>query len=171
MRAATTTSRRRAAKQRLELKLKKKQDDERRASRPSSTASRPRRPRRAGPEPRQGARQDAADCRPDGGPGRAVPFPAAGKPLGNPLLRLEEAAVGYAPDRPVLQGLIFTRQDDRIALLARTATASRHSPSSSPASSARFRHVASGEAHRRLFCPAPARRARSASDRLRSHAA
>ncbi len=49
-----------------------------------------------------------------------VPFrlPAPQKLLASPLLRLESAAVGYAPDAPVLTGLnLNVDQDDRIALL------------------------------------------------------
>jgi ATP-binding cassette subfamily F protein 3 len=49
-----------------------------------------------------------------------VPFrlPAPQKLLASPLLKLEGAAVGYAPDAPVLTGLnLNVDQDDRIALL------------------------------------------------------
>ena len=49
-----------------------------------------------------------------------APFqlPQPVKPLASPLMRLEEVAVGYAADRPVLTGLnLRIDQDDRIALL------------------------------------------------------
>jgi ATP-binding cassette subfamily F protein 3 len=45
-------------------------------------------------------------------------FPQPAKMLASPLLRLEDAAVGYAPDCPVLKGLnLRIDRDDRIALL------------------------------------------------------
>ena len=49
-----------------------------------------------------------------------APFqlPQPVKPLASPLMRLEEVAIGYAADRPVLTGLnLRIDQDDRIALL------------------------------------------------------
>ena len=51
---------------------------------------------------------------------RVVPFnfPKAEKPLASPLLRLEDVAVGYEPDKPVLSRLnLRIDNDDRIALL------------------------------------------------------
>ncbi len=51
---------------------------------------------------------------------RVVPFnfPKADKPLASPLLRLEDVAAGYEPERPVLRGLnLRIDNDDRIALL------------------------------------------------------
>jgi len=51
---------------------------------------------------------------------RVVPFafPKADKPLASPLLRLEDAVVGYDPEKPVLRGLnLRIDNDDRIALL------------------------------------------------------
>lgn len=45
-------------------------------------------------------------------------FPNPEKRLGNPLLRLEGAAAGYVPDRPVLADMsLRIDQDDRIGLL------------------------------------------------------
>jgi ATP-binding cassette subfamily F protein 3 len=49
-----------------------------------------------------------------------VPFrlPNPEKPLASPLLRLEGVTAGYAPDKPILDGLdLRLDQDDRIALL------------------------------------------------------
>jgi ATP-binding cassette, subfamily F, member 3 len=49
---------------------------------------------------------------------RPFDFPSPGKAFGNPLIRLEEASAGYAPDQPVLQGLTLRLDnDDRIGLL------------------------------------------------------
>lgn len=51
---------------------------------------------------------------------RVLPFnfPAPEKPLASPIIRLEEASVGYSPDKPVLKNLeLRIDQDDRIALL------------------------------------------------------
>ena len=51
---------------------------------------------------------------------RVVPFifPKAEKPLASPLLRVEDVAVGYEPDKPVLRNLnLRVDNDDRIALL------------------------------------------------------
>ncbi|MGB5950379.1 MAG: ABC-F family ATP-binding cassette domain-containing protein [Parvibaculum sp.] len=51
---------------------------------------------------------------------RVMPFrfPAPEKPLASPIIRLEHAAVGYEPEKPVLKGLdLRIDQDDRIALL------------------------------------------------------
>jgi ATP-binding cassette subfamily F protein 3 len=51
---------------------------------------------------------------------RVLPFrfPAPEKPLASPIIRLEEASVGYSPDKPVLKHLeLRIDQDDRIALL------------------------------------------------------
>lgn len=45
-------------------------------------------------------------------------FPSSDKQLGNPLIRLEDASVGYEPGRPVLQTLnLRIDNDDRIGLL------------------------------------------------------
>ena len=51
---------------------------------------------------------------------RAQPirFPSPPSPLASPLVRLEEAQVGYEPDRPILRDInLRIDQDDRIALL------------------------------------------------------
>ncbi|HCX69286.1 MAG TPA: glycosyl transferase family 1, partial [Rhodobiaceae bacterium] len=45
-------------------------------------------------------------------------FPAPEKPLASPIIRLEDASIGYEPGKPVLQNLnLRIDQDDRIALL------------------------------------------------------
>jgi ATP-binding cassette subfamily F protein 3 len=109
----------RREKQRLELKLKKQQDEERRriqafidrfkakATLSSQAQSRVKALARMQPIAAQVEE-------------RIVPFhlPQPLKPLASPLMRLEEAAAGYAPDKPVLSGLnLRIDQDDRIALL------------------------------------------------------
>ena len=92
--------------------------------------------------------------------GRALPLPNPERPLG-PLIRVEGASVGYAPDKPVLRNLdLRLDPDDRIALLGPTATASRLSPNCCAAS---FRPSSGAsprveKARARLFRPAPARR-------------
>jgi len=51
---------------------------------------------------------------------RVLPFhfPPPDKPLASPIIRLEDASVGYEPGKPVLSGLnLRIDQDDRIALL------------------------------------------------------
>jgi len=109
----------RRAKQRLELKLKKKQDDERRRIQAFIDRFKAKATKAAQAQSRVKA---LAKMKPIAAQldQRVAPFhlPQPVKPLASPLLRLEEAAVGYAADRPVLQGLnLRIDQDDRIALL------------------------------------------------------
>src|SRR5215467_9345193 len=109
----------RREKQRLDLKLKKKQDDERRhieafivrfkakASKASQAQSRIKALARMQPIAEQIEE-------------RVVPFliPNPAQPLTSPLIRLEGVAVGYLPDVPVLSGLdLRLDADDRIGLL------------------------------------------------------
>jgi len=109
----------RREKQRLELKLKKKQDDARRhieafidrfkakASKAKQAQSRIKALARMQPIAAQVEDRVAP-----------LSFPQPLKMLASPLIRLEGAAVGYTPDRPVLSGLnLRIDQDDRIALL------------------------------------------------------
>jgi ATP-binding cassette, subfamily F, member 3 len=109
----------RRAKQRLDLKLKKKQDDERRhieafiarfkakASKASQAQSRIKSLARMQPIAEQIEESVAPFL---------IPNPA--QPLTSPLVRLEGAAVGYLPDVPVLSGLdLRLDADDRIGLL------------------------------------------------------
>jgi len=109
----------RREQQRLELKLKKKQDEQRRhiqafidRFRAKATKARQAQSRMkalAKMQPIAAATED-----------RVVPFalPAPEKMIASPLLRLEEASVGYSPDQPVLTRLnLRIDNDDRIALL------------------------------------------------------
>jgi ATP-binding cassette subfamily F protein 3 len=109
----------RREKQRLDLKLKKKQDDERRhieafitrfkakASKATQAQSRIKALARMQPIAEQIEE-------------RVAPFLFAdpAKPLASPLIRLEGAAVGYTADQPVLEHLdLRLDADDRIGLL------------------------------------------------------
>ena len=109
----------RREKQRLELKLKKKQDDQRRhiqafidrfkakATKASQAQSRIKTLAKMRPI---AAQVDE----------RVIPFnlPQPVKPIASPLLRIEGATAGYQADQPILQGLdLRIDNDDRIALL------------------------------------------------------
>ena len=109
----------RRAKQRLQLKLKKKQDEERRHIEAFITRFKAKATKAAQAQSRIKA---LAKMQPIAAQVDAsvtpFHFPQPEKPLASPLLRLEEAAVGYAPDKPVLTRLnLRIDQDDRIALL------------------------------------------------------
>jgi ATP-binding cassette subfamily F protein 3 len=109
----------RRARQRLELKLKKKQDEERRRIQAFIDRFKAKATKAAQAQSRVKAlaKMQPIAAQVDE---RVAPFhlPQPIKPLASPLLRLEEVAVGYAPDRSVLQGLnLRIDQDDRIALL------------------------------------------------------
>lgn len=109
----------RREKQRLELKLKKKQDDARRhieafVERFRAKASKA---KQAQSRIKALARMQPIASQVDE---RTVPlsFPQPTKMLASPLIRLEDAAVGYAAGQPVLSRLdLRIDQDDRIALL------------------------------------------------------
>ena len=109
----------RREKQRLELKLKKKQDEERRRIQAFIDRFKAKATKAAQAQSRIKAlakMQPIAAQLED----RVAPFhlPQPAKPLASPLLRLEDAAAGYAPNSPVLQVLsLRIDQDDRIALL------------------------------------------------------
>jgi ATP-binding cassette subfamily F protein 3 len=109
----------RRAKFDLDLKLKKKQDEQRRhleafitrfkAKASKATQAQSRVKALARMQPIAAAVED-----------RVVPFTltSPAKQLASPLIRLEGASAGYAPDAPVLRGLdLRIDQDDRIALL------------------------------------------------------
>jgi ATP-binding cassette subfamily F protein 3 len=109
----------RREKQRLDLKLKKKQDDERRhieafiarfkakASKAAQAQSRVKALARMQPIAEEIEERVAPF---------ALPNPA--KALASPLVRLEGAAAGYTPDVPVLRGLdLRLDADDRVGLL------------------------------------------------------
>ncbi|MEZ5849744.1 MAG: ABC-F family ATP-binding cassette domain-containing protein [Hyphomicrobiaceae bacterium] len=109
----------RRERQRLELKLKKKQDDERRRIETFIARFKAKATKAAQAQSRVKAlarMQPIAAQVED----RVAPFslPQPAKMLASPLLRLEGVSVGYAPDAPVLRGLdLRIDQDDRIALL------------------------------------------------------
>jgi ATP-binding cassette, subfamily F, member 3 len=109
----------RRAKQRLELKLKKKQDEERRRIQAFIDRFKAKATKAAQAQSRVKAlaKMQPIAAQMDE---RVTPFhlPQPVKPLASPLLRLEEVAVGYSADHPVLQALnLRIDQDDRIALL------------------------------------------------------
>jgi len=109
----------RREQQRLDLRLKKKQDEQRRhiqafidRFRAKATKARQAQSRIKALARMQPIATAAED--------RVIPFvlPAPEKMIANPLLRLENAAVGYAPDQPILSNLsLRIDNDDRIALL------------------------------------------------------
>ena len=109
----------RRQKQSLELKLKKKQDDERRriqqfidrfrAKATKATQAQSRIKALAKLQPIVAQIEDQV---------APITFPNPEKMRSSPLLRLEEASVGYTPDAPILSNLnLRIDQDDRIALL------------------------------------------------------
>jgi len=109
----------RREKQRLELKLKKQQDDERRRIQAFIDRFKAKATKAAQAQSRVKA---LAKMQPIAAQldERVKPFylPNPAKALASPLMRLEEVAIGYAPDRPVLTGVnLRIDQDDRIALL------------------------------------------------------
>jgi ATP-binding cassette, subfamily F, member 3 len=109
----------RRERQRLDLKLKKKQDDERRhieafitrfkakASKATQAQSRMKALARMQPIAEQIAERVAPFV-----------FPNPAKAFASPLIRLEGATVGYSPDQPVLRNLdLRLDADDRVGLL------------------------------------------------------
>jgi ATP-binding cassette subfamily F protein 3 len=109
----------RRERQRLQLKLKKKQDDARkhmeafverfRAKASKATQAQSRLKALAKLQP------IAAEVENEVVPFR---FPTPQAKLGNPLVRIEKASVGYTPGKPVLRGLdLRLDMDDRIGLL------------------------------------------------------
>ncbi len=109
----------RREKQRLDLKLQKKQDDQRKhlqtfidrfkakASKASQAQSRV----------KALAKMQPIAAQVDD---RVIPFyfPQPKKMIASPLLRIEGASAGYEPDKPILRGLdLRIDHDDRIALL------------------------------------------------------
>ncbi len=109
----------RRAKQRLELKLKKKQDDERRRIqafidrfKAKATKAKQAQSRVKALAKMQPIASQVED--------RVAPFamPSPEKALASPLLRIEKATAGYDAAKPILTGLdLRIDQDDRIALL------------------------------------------------------
>jgi ATP-binding cassette subfamily F protein 3 len=109
----------RREKQRLDLKLKKKQDDQRRHMEAFITRFKAKASKATQAQSRMKAlakMQPIADVVED----RVAPFifPQPAKMLASPLIRLEGAATGYGEGAIVLRGLdLRIDQDDRIALL------------------------------------------------------
>jgi ATP-binding cassette subfamily F protein 3 len=109
----------RREKQSLQLKLKKKQDDARRHMEAFVERFRAKASKATQAQSRLKALSKlqpiAAEIENEVVPFR---FPNPQSKLGNPLIRLERAAVGYSADRPVLQRLdLRLDTDDRIGLL------------------------------------------------------
>lgn len=109
----------RREKQRLEAKLKKKQDDERRRIEAFIDRFRAKATKATQAQSRIKAlaRMQPIAAQVDE---RVVPFgfPAPAKVLASPLIRLENVSVGYETGIPILQGLnLRIDNDDRIALL------------------------------------------------------
>jgi ATP-binding cassette subfamily F protein 3 len=109
----------RRARQRLELKLKKKQDDERRRIQAfiDRFKAKATKAKQAQSRVKALARMQPIASQVED---RVAPFalPSPEKPLASPLLRIEKATAGYDPARPILTGLdLRIDQDDRIALL------------------------------------------------------
>ena len=109
----------RREKQRLDLKLQKKQEEQRKHLEAFITRFKAKASKAAQAQSRVKAlarmQPIAAEIE-----DRVVPFrfPAPQKLLASPILQLERASVGYAPDAPVLSRLdLRIDQDDRIALL------------------------------------------------------
>ncbi len=109
----------RREKQRLESKLKRKQDDERKRLQAfiDRFKAKATKAKQAQSRVKALARmQPIADQVEDRVPAFALPDPK--KLLASPLLRLEKAAAGYEPGKPILSGIdLRIDQDDRIALL------------------------------------------------------
>jgi ATP-binding cassette subfamily F protein 3 len=109
----------RREKQRLELKLKKHQDEERRRIQAFIDRFKAKATKAAQAQSRVKAlaKMQPIAAQVDE---RVKPFhlPQPLKQLASPLMRFEDVAIGYAADAPVLQGLnLRIDQDDRIALL------------------------------------------------------
>ncbi|MGI9381629.1 MAG: ribosomal protection-like ABC-F family protein [Methyloligellaceae bacterium] len=109
----------RREQQRLQLKLRKRQDDERRRLQAFVDRFRYKatKARQAQSRVKMLERMQPIVAQVEG---RVAPFHFADpeKQLGDPLLRLEDASVGYEPGRPVLRDLsLRIDTDDRIGLL------------------------------------------------------
>jgi ATP-binding cassette, subfamily F, member 3 len=109
----------RREQQRLQLKLKKSQDDQRRKMeafverfRAKATKARQAQSRlKALSKMQPIAAEVDSEVRP-------FRFPSPERPLGNPLIRIEGASVGYEASKPILRGLNLRLDcDDRVGLL------------------------------------------------------
>ncbi|MCP4935962.1 MAG: ABC-F family ATP-binding cassette domain-containing protein [bacterium] len=109
----------RREQQRLQLKLKKKQDDKRRhmesfVDRFKAKASKAKQAQ-SRLKALQKLKPIAAEVDGDVAP---FLFPTPEKTLGNPLMRIEDISIGYAPTQPVLRNVNLRLDiDDRIGLL------------------------------------------------------
>jgi ATP-binding cassette subfamily F protein 3 len=109
----------RREKQRLDLKLRKKQEDDRRRIEAFIVRFKAKASKAAQAQSRVKAlarMQPIAEEIEE----RVAPFlfPNPAKAFASPLVRLEDAAAGYAPDQPVLRGLdLRLDADDRVGLL------------------------------------------------------
>jgi len=109
----------RREKQRLEMKLKKKQDEQRRHLQAFIDRFKAKASKAAQAQSRVKAlaKMQPIAAQVDD---RVVPFlfPDPQKIIASPLLRIEKASVGYEPDHPILSGIdLRIDNDDRIALL------------------------------------------------------
>ncbi|MGE0765072.1 MAG: ABC-F family ATP-binding cassette domain-containing protein [Hyphomicrobiaceae bacterium] len=109
----------RREKQRLDQKMQKKQEDQRKHLEAFITRFKAKASKAAQAQSRMKvlARMQPIAAEADE---RVVPFrlPGPDKLLASPILQLERGSVGYAPDKPVLSRLdLRIDQDDRIALL------------------------------------------------------
>jgi ATP-binding cassette, subfamily F, member 3 len=109
----------RREKQRLEMKLKKKQDEQRRHLQAFIDRFKAKASKAAQAQSRVKAlaKMQPIAAQVDD---RVVPFhfPDPQKVIASPLLRIEKASAGYEPERPILSGIdLRIDNDDRIALL------------------------------------------------------
>jgi ATP-binding cassette subfamily F protein 3 len=109
----------RREQQRLQLKLKKSQDDQRRHMEAFVERFRAKATKAKQAQSRLKA---LAKLQPIAAEvdSQVVPFrfPSPERPLGNPLIRIESASVGYDPERPILRGVTLRLDaDDRVGLL------------------------------------------------------
>ncbi len=109
----------RREQQRLQLKLKKSQDDQRRKMEAFVERFRAKatKARQAQSRLKALAKMQPIAAEVDS---EVVPFrfPSPDRPLGNPLIRIENAKVGYDPEKPVLRNVNLRLDcDDRVGLL------------------------------------------------------
>jgi len=109
----------RREQQRLQLKLKKSQDDQRRHMEAFVERFRAKatKAKQAQSRLKALARMQPIAAEVDS---QVLPFrfPSPERPLGNPLIRIEGASVGYNPEKPVLRGInLRLDSDDRVGLL------------------------------------------------------
>jgi ATP-binding cassette subfamily F protein 3 len=109
----------RRERQRLESKLKSKQDQERQRIEKFINRFKAQANKAAQAQSRIKALARMKPIAVEGDSAVApITFPAPAKVLASPLIQIEQAAVGYVPNQPVLEGLnLRIDHDDRIALL------------------------------------------------------